>query len=539
MWIYKNEAVDARLRLDPRTGFWIDYWLLLHFNETHSIWRARPFGIRSFAEAALTAEGPYHRNLRRALKRELGGGVNWLTHAPTIPRPPTDIPIEDDTEWSVDWKAWFTSVLAKYSPSAVVENLAVSLDKAIEEYNCAEIMFLTRRLAAELGEDEWHVGYLHNEIKDSILFRGKQRSARSKVSDNLLEVVTRHPNTAYSVQFSLSSFVITRQRGAAFRHPAKPTLSDEPNHDGLPVVEGVSIPVTAAHPAQAFAEAQLILTRILEVLRLQHHVQTHVHGGVKVEDVAAGSVYWFQLPQPFWKAGPDRRAVPRVPRGLDVLLKKDVMPQREADSLRAALWHLSGAFSNWPENVHGATAQTWQALEAYSNSGGGSSYSRVFGIYQSAAQAIPKELTEYMAVRLSQQRAAFKAAGIRSDWASWDSKREDLDAWLEKIMQPSSRSYYMNWKSPHALRLITDRRIGLLDMCHRSMLGNMPPKWMAQRLKMDLALTNALRNAAIHKGVRLFSRRMAEYLGRVGIEVLIGAIQSSLSEPSAAQAAEA
>ena len=71
MWVYVKESLRKRLELNPIIGFWLDYWLFLHMEETHPIWNARPLGLKITAQAALESNTRQSRALRLQLKREV------------------------------------------------------------------------------------------------------------------------------------------------------------------------------------------------------------------------------------------------------------------------------------------------------------------------------------------------------------------------------------------------------------------------------------------------------------------------------------
>src|ERR1041384_599033 len=91
MWVYGDKSLEHRLKLDPLIGYWIDYWLHLHADETYPIWCSRPLGIRAIAIAALESQDSNkNRVLRKQLKQEMRLIEALVSHLKCIPNKPND-----------------------------------------------------------------------------------------------------------------------------------------------------------------------------------------------------------------------------------------------------------------------------------------------------------------------------------------------------------------------------------------------------------------------------------------------------------------
>src|SRR5947208_3217836 len=119
MWVYTGEDVEPRRNLNGSEAFFLDYWLFLHADETHSVWRCRPIGLRTIAKIVLDklCRGGV---LYRAIGQELLGYrklADYLSHKPPSSNPWIFSPgrscihcgsetVPRKYEWSQEWLTW-------------------------------------------------------------------------------------------------------------------------------------------------------------------------------------------------------------------------------------------------------------------------------------------------------------------------------------------------------------------------------------------------------------------------------------------------
>jgi len=174
MWVYKGESLGHRLQLSPNLGFWLDYWLFLHSDETHPIWCARPLGLKAIAGSALNSNSLGEGVVREQLKQELQDLIKCKSYVEILPKIPSYEITVNDKRWKEGdkWWLWFAEVMEKVNTEDLIESLANALAKALSHKDLKEATFLTRKLASELGGENWSMRQLFLEVKERICDSG-------------------------------------------------------------------------------------------------------------------------------------------------------------------------------------------------------------------------------------------------------------------------------------------------------------------------------------------------------------------------------
>ncbi len=521
MWVYKETSLEHRLHLDGRIAFWLDYWLFLHSEETHPIWSSRPLSTRAIAQAVLESTSGHDAALRRQLKFEIQSIVRLSQAFSCAPPTPSEPLAADASAWSATWLQWCQQLL-QIDHNNLLRQLIDALAESLGREDLSEAAYYIRRLACELGDDEWSQGELFAVAKHAVCDSGRFADLaydKTAFAELLYGIFTSRPTSPWEVALSVAPTPVTRfiiKR--LFAGPA-PQVREEP--DGRRMVTGITCNVDAAHPQGAVAAALEQAHRFLHVLRLRFYVTTHVYGAVKVVNSSTSEEYWFSLPQPFWKKQPGRRAVPQVPGRFDSL----VAGMAEDDQARwhGARWHLSRAFSDWSEDQHGATAECWQALEAFAP-GHGTGLAKVLPIVPDYLAQASNDIAKHLATRVSLQarelKSLFERQGQLPDWYYWVSTRIELEKWYGRVLDERSTNHCSNWSHPPAPPIAFDEKVGLLQIISRRVRNSSSESWMERRIESNLALLYGLRNKAVHAGAPILPHRMARYLGQLAAEVI-------------------
>jgi hypothetical protein len=534
MWVYVGESLKKRLELNPIIGFWLDYWLFLHSEETHPVWNARPLGIRVLLRAAAESNTKHDAALRRQLKQEIISIIQLTSRLGGLPAPPTNDPGAGKDPWETPWLDWFEEVLSSVTSEQIISRLIQALAKSLAHGNLADAAYLTRRLAAEFGEDEWTKGQLFTSVKqtlcDSGLGQGVEPNEQG-LSDLLSRIFEVREESSYIVTLNLAPVNVTQT--AIQQMQVRDYLKIESNDDGTKTLTGISGVVTARHPAQAASIALEKANVVLDNLRLRYYFRTHLTGGIHIEKEGTDDSIWLSLSQPFWTKKPGRREVPSLPKGigkLPVSLSDD-----DTSRLNAARWHLSQAFADWAEDSHGAAAKVWQALEAFAPDNGAGGMSKVEPLATRYTAICPMEIAAYIAARVSLQAREIKvileAQGNQVGWYYWNAQRTDLPIWLYRVLNQNSTNCWMRWTPPAPLSVF-DKEAGVLQIISRRIRNGNAERWMERRVKADLALLYGLRNKVVHGGQRILPRRAAIYLGQLGAEVIFTIIRQMVAMQS-------
>ncbi len=519
MWVYKQDSLRNRLRLRAAVGNWLDYWLFLHAEETHPVWCNRPLGLRQLAAAALQSNAKYDYTLRKALADEALRATKLLPFLSGVPPVPTG-DLAAASGWEAAWLDWFQAVSATALESLVHE-LATATSRALAAQDYSTAFFLTRRLAAEVTEDDWsHTGRFI-EIKRALCDSGSfadREPDLAEFTDVLTSAFSPGSTSRFTVTVPVASTKVTRTVARIFHRG--PRLLLESKAEGPDVLTGIEIDTDARRADEAAAFALEVARKVLDDLRLLFYVRTHLSGSVLVNKAESEESVYLSLPQPFWSKAPGRREVPRLPRKFNEVLS--MLPEEESARWNAARWHLSQAFADWAEDSHTAAAHLWQALEAYSLPGG---WRNVFDLIPTYLEQAVPAMGEHLATRVSLQARELNSIGQPCDWYYWVAKNVPFRTWLGRVLNAGSFNCYDRWSSPPAPMVLFHKDLGLLQVVNRRLWNSAEP-WMEKRLEADLTLLYGLRNKAVHGGQPVLPRRMARYLGQTAAEVLFGVMAS-------------
>jgi len=528
MWVYKKDSLQHRLRLDATLGFWVDYWLFLHGDETHPIWSARPLGIRAIAEAALSSTAPHDAILRQQLKREILAALKLMPYVSTLPPIPSRVLTDDKSAWEAVWIQWLNKLLQETDLQSLVTQIIKHLVKALYGNDFRGATFLTRRLAAELGGDEKTDRHLFMAVKaafcDSGAFDDREIDEETFTA-NLLNIFVLPTNSSYLVEIALTP-VLTL--ASALRYisakalSVSPQLISERDDQNRPIITGIKCTVEATDPEQAKAIALKKISAILDTLRLRFYVMTHLYGVVKITNLLSGDEVVLSLPHPFWKKSRGMRELPSLPKEFNRLVSR--LPDDERERWYATRWHMSQAFSDYAEDPHAAAAKMWQALEAFapplSNK---SPMQRVAQLTHTYLDSIPTQIAEFLAQRVSLQVreiAVLELDSVSPNWYYWHEARIPVTKWLDRVLDKRSPHHFSTWTVPPAPAIAFDKDVGLIQTIDRRIKDGNSERWMEKRLESDIALLYGLRNKVVHSGIRTLSRQMAMYLVQLGAEMI-------------------
>lgn len=497
MWIYtRNDDATARQELNHDDGFWLDYWLFLHADETDRVWSCRPLGVAGLGGLASTIRLPVDRRLVVAVNSEIQSYERLGMYMPT----PVPALAPQTGQWSPELREWLEQIQDPEFGRTLRRNLATATLDALTKSDLFTVGFLCRRLASELSDVYSSDRAVLQVTQGKLLREGGAGSFR----DRLFALLTDRPEDApFSVEARLAPVAISNPV-AKWKFGPDISLVTEaaPDHTRRPfLLTGVRVDVDAPSAEWAASAALHRIRHLLDTLRVRHYVRTNLYGALAVarrgEEVA-----YVPLAQPFWDKKPGRRAVPYLarPSGTDV-------------RIHAASWHLSEAINAWAEDVHLAASEVWQAMEAY---GGTSS-----DLSSAYLDAHPSATISYWAQCVSQQASRYSSILGGCDWYYFNRTRLDVMKWLGRVTHPLSVNRYSTWVKPPCPALFFDPRVGLLTLLGRHALGIRRLGFLRQRLSNDLIHLYGIRNRAVHQGERTAPDRWVAFLARLGLEVLL------------------
>jgi hypothetical protein len=284
----------------------------------------------------------------------------------------------------------------------------------------------------------------------------------------------------------------------------------------------------AQDPQQAASLALAIARDMLQNLRLKHSLRTTLYGTISVvECFDEQKEFVLGLPTPYWPQKGSRQ-VAKIRTSLKHLRRN--LTDHNEHRWRAATWHISAAVSQWPEDIHGAASEVWQAIESFAGSRQAAT-TEMIGEY---LQRLPEVILTDMSRRIASYAWNLSQLQGSCDWSYWNSKSRTLSSWLGAIFRQNSRQSIDKWRRPSAPAILYDRNAGLLNVWRAPLIGAQAPFWAKERLLQDFAFLYGLRNSAVHTGTRIGKERLGGYLGRVGLEVL----RESMNERAGKQANE-
>jgi len=516
--------------MDQMVGLWLDYWLFLHAEDAHPIWCSRPLGLKSLARVVLNCRSASDWGMRVQVKREIARMSALVKDVHGIPPPPDEDLSADGSMLGGSWLAWTERIHNELAAKTILEGIVTALEKALTEQRVDFVMYLTRRLAGELGGSGWSGRQLLGDVWDAFLANdldGSDSVEVASVGPTLRRLFVAPTRRNYAVVFGVAPVRVTS--GIVKNLGSGRQLVVEQDGEALRLT-GILVKVEGTCPDEAVRRAHPRATAFIDTLRVSYYVRTTMHGYAKVTNLATLDESWIALPHPFWERKPKRRPVPTLPVGFADYVR--MLPSSDAARWHAARWHLSQAISDWPEDVHSAAAKIWQSLEAFVP-GGKNALSRVQDWGGSYLGLLPERLVAYLARRLSAQAYALRltlaAEGKPSDWYYWDNKRVPLLTWYGRVLDERSERHISKWQVPRIFDMLGADRVGLLHVTGRVLRTQKPQQWMITRLKDDLALLYGLRNRIVHSGDRVFPNEMASYLAGLGSEMLFDIMNASIA----------
>jgi len=139
-------------------------------------------------------------------------------------------------------------------------------------------------------------------------------------------------------------------------------------------------------------------------------------------------------------------------------------------------------------------------------------------------------LAEYLAAGIASQSVAIRGIEEMCNWACWSRKKQPIQEWMRSVLDRRANIGYARRSIPLPPALIFDSDVGLLRVVHRKLTDPTSELWMESRLTSDLRLLYGIRNTVVHRGERILSRRMAAYLGRMGLEVLFAVMEARMAK---------
>jgi hypothetical protein len=493
-----------RLKLSAADGFLLDYWLFLHSNDTHSIWRARPMGSKFIASTTLSTIGSHRPALIRYLESELLGLRMLNDYFPE--HCPDDAPFINKALAS-SWKRWLSQSLTTSFREELFEAMVDAIAKATTNKNYSLICFLLRRIASELADEHLPAGSLISAALEGLLTGTLDRSG------SLRAIFLPKQKRPYVVRFAVTKVSVPKL-GRLGREKRTSYVFDG-NIGEAKVLIGIRVRVQASDASQAVSLSTAMARDKLEHLRLRYYVDTSFCGPVEVEEEGSpAEKQTLPLNHPFWRMRPGLRPVPMIPGDRRIVTRG--LSSKEQPRWSAATWHISGALSRWSEDLQTSASEVWHALEAFA--GGRKHIPSV--IVDKYFQRLPWAMLAQIAMKVDAQRSKYFEWAAECDWYRWNSEDEDASQWAAKLLSPRSAVAVERWSRPVAPLVLYERTTGLLQPWHRSIRNGDVPTWARQRMAQDLSLLYAIRNAAVHEGVRIGNDEVAQYLSRLGLELL-------------------
>lgn len=515
MWTYglRNNDYLRRVDLGLSEAFLLDYWLLLHAEETPPLWRTRPVGIRGVAQLKSKLDRQVDRSLIRALVSEAEGLRvldPCLEHATPVAEP------LNNGSLVPEWTDWLDEASEPLNLAETNDRLLAALSRAVKAADLDSIAFLLRRLAAELADQDFS--------RRSLLIRAKRLFLHERDSTTLeerchLAFSPRRSSVDHAVRFPVVATPVARGVTDAGWGPTGSALETE-EHPGQVArsLTALLVPVRAVDPSQAVLMAMPIAREMLTKLRLHHYVRTHLAGAAQVGavDEPDAEAVFVALPQPFWGKKPGRRRIPAVPSDYHAILSD--LPSHEARRWTAAVWHASQSLAAWSEDFHTSASEAWQSVESFVESTG-QVWTALAPAYL-GAQVIPN--LRWLGSKVSLQRSIIVRARQpeQPDWYYWDAGRLSIEKWVRRVMDSRSLNYMPGWRQPEGFAVLYAPRVGILHALESMRNPRYDLRWPRERVSMDLSLLYGLRNSAVHSGIRRGSDRLAVYLSRLALEIL-------------------
>ena len=501
MWVYSNnpkdpltkESLTNRCSLDKKLGFWLDYWLFLHNDTTHSLWAARPLGIRAIIRAVEHSRGNENRIFRQQLKEELNDWLELIRDIGFLEinqcKPPQN-KINNAADWNIctDWYNWFFKLWDNLSSRDLEHQLINSIALAIDKGNYERAMYLTRGLAAELGGDGFTARQLFRTAKNLLCDSGTYKDkalGKEELGNAIKFALLGGVEYKYEVNIKTTPTPINSNTWKGmFRENISP-VGDDRGAGFSKTLEGIKLTVQAVHPEQALAKSlDITISELARIRRIHKDVLIFLlkTESVKNLDTKEEELYKVPgLPTPFRILG--RGYFARI----DAASNKPIKLSGD----------LSQLGHNWVERPHDECVNIWSILEKFSpKDPTRNTLENVSTYTKSSLSYLPNEMLRYLTICLSNQASRITDSGLSSRdsrWHSWDSKNVPLNEWESKVFDENFRYSHKKWR-PDAPDLLFNQKVGLL----KKIRLDRDRKEINSICEKNLRLLYGLRNKMVH-----------------------------------------
>lgn len=270
--MYRHSQVASRFAMDDASGFWLDYWYLLHQDDTHPLLAVRPLGLRSIASTVLGLDAASSDDERRKVKvltRTTARDLNTyrgLAHLFDDPLPAA-APLNEGSKRVLciarDWVEWAKRVEGEGSIDTLLKRLREAILVEVRSRRYGAVKFYTRRFAAEVSDDPAWTGRAMTWLADELL-ANESGNPLHDLDDLLRSATTLSTSTnRFSVQFHLAPVHITTRVVKAFQSLEVEGENDEKKATGM------RFTVSASNPFSAAAVAEKLMSEDLDRLRLR------------------------------------------------------------------------------------------------------------------------------------------------------------------------------------------------------------------------------------------------------------------------------
>ncbi|HYE28283.1 MAG TPA: hypothetical protein VEA61_08630 [Allosphingosinicella sp.] len=511
MWVYHTQSQTVpRLKLPRGQGFWFDYWLALHADEAFGPWKVRPLGLVSLAQIAR------HRRTARNVAEELDG-YRRLAAVADCEAPEDPVSIGDGV--SAKWQSWLQRFADPDHHRGFIRLLTGLLEQRIRESRLGDIAYLSRRLASELAEHTRSSKDVF--LPTRVMLEAERFDLRELVEGVMGETVQQD----YVVEFQLSPVEVAADANAAAGASVKLVRQPNPGFTGTGkelayVLTGLTVECSATSPSAAVRDAMPRCRAGLDHLRARHYLRTSLIGRIEVRCPITDEVKYFGLNEPFWNPRHVRkRPVPALPVHFPFLGRS--VSAQEAERWMAMKWHVSQSLRAWPEDVHSAASNAWQAVESLlpKRPKPGEMMKAVYThILSDYDRLVRRDYLEYLLRQYNYQRKVM-GGGRGCDWVFCPSPAAP-QIWLADVLRRSSPGWYGRWTKPRAFDYLFGREEGALSGLARPDGSFRSPGWTSLRLERDFGQLYTVRNAIVHRGDRLGSDRWVSYLASQALEAL-------------------
>ncbi len=539
MWVYSGNTWSARLELERPEGYGLDYWLFLHAEETHGVWRSRPLGLSGLAEMAQNLNPKVDRVRTGAIARELEAYAPlafYLDDALPQSRTTRCVPKgkREQCELDGEWREWLERQATPDAQRRFATRLCEALTASLDRGDLFEAAFLTRRFSSELAEL-----YASPRTLFAGVASAYAREARQPLADCLGGLLDPPQPGGFLVTFPVAPVAISGKVATATLGPpevsllieANPEAETAPAYLGSRSLRAIRVRTAAPTANEALARALPECRNALHLLRVRHYLRTHLYGPVRVVAAQAGDAdeagdadgatsgaegILLSLDQPFWTPKQGRRPVPELPPRLYKLAQN--LPPDQHDRWAALRWHVSQAIGYWPEDVHSAASEVWQALESFAGSA-----AKVNAVLVPEYRTLLlEELLAFEATKLRQQAYSHRKLFDRpGDWYYCEPKRVPPRKWLARVLDRRSRTHWSTWQDPRAPDLLFNPGVGLLSSLERLRAATAGDDWLTRRLRLAMDHLYGIRNSTVHKGERVGSDQWAAHVARCGLELVL------------------